>query len=258
MFVDSHCHLELEEYDDDRSAVIERALADGVSLMLTVGTEERYFSKVTEIVEAYEHVFGAVGIHPHNAADYSDALEERIKGYLAHPKIVGYGEIGLDFYRDHAPHDVQIAAFERQIEIARGAALPLIIHSRNAREETLDILKNARLEGHKTVIHCYSYDLDTARKMLDLGFFLSVPGTVTYKNSTLGDVVRYVPFDRLLSETDSPFLSPQPKRGRRNEPANVCLVAREIARIKETTVEETAPLLADTFSRVFFPFGGKM
>jgi TatD DNase family protein len=258
MFIDSHCHLELEEYDDDRSAVIERALADGVSLMLTVGTEERYFPKVTEIVETYERVLGAVGIHPHNAADYSDDLEERIKGYLTHPKIVGYGEIGLDFYRDHAPHDVQIAAFERQIEIARAAALPLIIHSRNAREETLDILRNARLEDHKTVIHCYSYDLDTARKMLDLGFFLSIPGTVTYKNSTLGDVVRYVPFDRLLSETDAPFLTPQPKRGKRNEPANVCLVAREIARIKQTAVEEAAPLLADTFSRVFLPSGGKI
>lgn len=251
MFVDSHCHLELEEYDDDRAAVIERALATGVSQMLTVGTEERYFPRVVEIIETWEHVFGAVGIHPHNAAAYSDALEERIKGYLSHPKIVGYGEIGLDFYRDYAPHDVQITAFLRQIELARASGLPIIVHSRDAREETVDILRGAHLEDHKTVIHCYSYDLDTARKMLDLGFFLSIPGTVTYKNSTLGDVVRYVPADRLLSETDAPFLTPQPMRGKRNEPAHVSIVAGEIARIKQMPVEEAASLLADTFFRVF-------
>jgi TatD DNase family protein len=251
MFVDSHCHLELEEYDDDRAAVVGRALDAGVSWMLTVGTEERYFPKVIEISEANPRVFGAIGIHPHNAADYSDALEERIKGYLAHPGIVGYGEIGLDFYRDYAPRDAQTRAFGRQIEIARAANLPIIIHSRNARDETLDILKNAGLRDHKTVIHCYSYDLDTARKMLDLGFFLSIPGTVTYKNSALGEVIHYVPVDRLLSETDAPFLTPRPNRGKRNEPAFVKLVAEEIARIKETAVEEVAPVLAETFRRIF-------
>jgi TatD DNase family protein len=251
MFVDSHCHLELEEYDDDRSAVIGRALATGVSWILTVGTGERYFPKVIEIAEANPRIYGAVGIHPHNAADYSDGLEERIRGYLNHPRIVGYGEIGLDFYRDYAPRDVQARAFRRQIEVAREAGLPIIIHSRNAKEETLNILKEAGLEDYKTIIHCYSYDLDTARKMLDMGFFLSVPGTVTYKNSGLAEVVRYVPLDRLLSETDAPFLTPQPNRGERNEPANVGLVAAEIARIKQKPMEEVVPLLADTFARIF-------
>lgn len=251
MFVDSHCHLELEEYDADRSDVVSRALDAGVSPILTVATEERYFPKVIEIVEAHPQIFGALGIHPHSSADYSDALEARIRPYLNHPKIVGYGEIGLDFYRDYAPRDVQVAAFERQIEMARSAGLPIIIHSRNAREETLGILEDARLEDHKTVIHCYSYDLDTARKMLDLGFFLSIPGTVTYKNSGLADVVRYVPADRLLSETDAPFLSPQPKRGKRNEPAFVRIVAEEMARIKQMDIEELGAIIAETFTGIF-------
>jgi TatD DNase family protein len=251
MFVDSHCHLELEEYDDDREAVISRALDAGITRMLTVGTEERYFPRVIEIAETHPEVFGAVGIHPHNAGDYSDALEERIKGYLTHPKIVGYGEIGLDFYRDYAPRDAQATAFRRQIEVARTAGLPIIVHSRNARTETLDILKDAKLEEYKVVIHCYSYDLDTAREMLDLGFFLSIPGTVTYKKSGLSEVVRYVPIERLLSETDAPFLTPVPHRGKRNEPSFVRLVAEEIARIKQMSVEEVAPLLADTFTRIF-------
>ena len=251
MFVDSHCHLELEEYDADRSAVIGRALDAGVSWMLTVGTEERYFPKVIEIAEAHTCIYAAVGIHPHNAAAYSDALEERIKGYLNHPRLVGYGEIGLDFYRDYAPRDIQTRVFRRQIEVAREAGLPIIIHSRNAKEETLEILKDAHLGDHKTIIHCYSYDLETARKMLDAGFFLSVPGTVTYKNSGLAEVVRYAPLDSLLSETDAPFLTPTPNRGKRNEPAYVRLVAEEIARIKQKPVEDVAPLLADTFARVF-------
>ncbi len=251
MFVDSHCHLELEEYDDDRSEVIARALHAGVSQMVTVATEERYFARAIEIAETHHEVYAALGVHPHNSADYSDALEERIKGYLAHPRIVGYGEIGLDFYRDYAPRDVQANAFRRQIEVARSAGLPIIVHSRNAKKETLGILIDANLRDHKTIIHCYSYDLETAKKMLDMGFFLSIPGTVTYKNSTLGDIVRYVPADRLLSETDAPFLSPQPFRGKRNEPAHVRLVAEEIARIKQMSIDEVSRLLADTFARIF-------
>src|SRR5208283_2662082 len=152
MFVDSHCHLEMEEYDEDREAVIDRASEAGISTMLTVGTEVRYFPKVVEIIEAHPQVYGAVGIHPHNAKDYSPEIEEAIKGYLKHPKVVGYGEIGLDFYRDYSPRELQIEAFRRQIELARLAGLPVIIHSRNARQETLEIVKEAHLEDHKTVV----------------------------------------------------------------------------------------------------------
>ncbi len=203
MFVDSHCHLEMEEYDKDRGAVIERAARDGITSMVTVGTEPRYFPRVVEIIEAHPALYGAIGIHPHNASDYSPDVENTIKDYLKHPRIVAYGEIGLDFFRNYAPRDVQIRAFKRQIEVGREAGLPLVIHSRDARDETLAILKDMRLHEHPTVIHCYSYDLDTAKELLDMGMYLSVPGTVTYKNSGLPQIVRHAPLDHLLSETDA-------------------------------------------------------
>jgi len=249
MFVDSHCHLEMEEYDGDREAVLGRARDAGVSYMLTVATEERYFSKALEIAEGHPSVYAALGIHPHNAGAYSDALEERIRGYLPHPKVVGYGEVGLDFYRNYAPRKAQMEAFRRQIPLARASGLPLIIHSRNTRAETLQVLKEAAI--HPIIIHCYSYDLDTARKLLDLGAFLSIPGTVTYRKSGLAEVLRYVPTERLLSETDAPFLAPEPHRGRRNEPAYVCRVVEEIAAIKGSALEDISALLAGTFASLF-------
>jgi len=251
MFVDSHCHLEMEEYDEDREAVIGRASGAGISTMLTVGTEVRYFPKVVEIIETHPQVYGAVGIHPHNAKDYSPEIEETIMEYLKHPKVVGCGEIGLDFYRDYSPRELQIEAFRRQIELARLAGLPVIIHSRNARQETLEILKEAHLQDHKTVVHCYSYDLDTARKLLDMGVYLSIPGTVTYPDTKLTEIVRYTPLDRLLSETDAPFLAPVPKRGRRNEPAFVKLVVEQMAQILARPAFDVASALTDTFKAVF-------
>ncbi|MGD0231185.1 MAG: TatD family hydrolase, partial [Syntrophorhabdales bacterium] len=185
MFIDSHCHLEMEEFDKDREAVIDRAFAEGVSRMVTVATETRYFPKVVDMIEKDPRLYACIGIHPHNAKDYSDEIEDMIKGYLKHPRIVGYGEIGLDFYRDHSPRETQIAVFKRQIALAVDVGLPVVIHSRNAKKETLDILKGMKLQDHRTVIHCYSYDLDTAHKLLDKGVYLSIPGTVTYRNSNL-------------------------------------------------------------------------
>ncbi len=258
MFVDSHCHLELEEYDEDREAVIDRAYGAGVTRMITVGTEVRYFPRVVEIIEAHPQVYGALGIHPHNAKDYSPEIEETVKGFLNHPKVVGYGEIGLDFYRDHSPRALQVEAFRRQIELARVAGLPVIIHSRNARQETLEIVKETHLQVPRTVVHCYSYDLATAKKLLDMGIYLSIPGTVTYPDTGLTKIVRHAPLDRLLSETDAPFLTPVPKRGKRNEPAFVKLVVERIASIKEKPVDEVASVLTDTFETVFLSGRGKV
>jgi TatD DNase family protein len=250
MLVDAHCHLELEDYDGDRGKVIDRAAAAGVSCMVTVGTEVRYFEKVVSIIEKDDRIYGAVGVHPHNAKDYSPEVEKTIKGYLGHPRVIAYGEIGLDFYRNHSPAPLQVDAFRRQIALAREAGLPVIIHSRNAKRETLDIVSDA-LRGHTTVIHCYSYDVETAGKLLDMGIYLSIPGTITYPNNGLGKVVRYAPLDRLLSETDAPFLPPTPERGKRNEPAFVGRVVAEIAALKSKTVEETAAVIMGTFRSVF-------
>lgn len=247
----------MEQYDEDRRAVVDRAVREGISSMLTVGTEARYFPKVAEIVETYPQVYGAVGIHPHNAKEYSPEAEEAVRKWLKHPKIVACGEIGLDFYRDYSPRDMQIEAFRRQIGVAQSTGLPVIIHSRNAKQETLEIVEETGLGPHRTVVHCYSYNLETAKKLLNRGIYLSIPGTVTYPDSGLTKIIRYAPLDRLLSETDAPFLAPAPKRGSRNEPAFVKLVTERIALIKEKPVEEVAAALAETFKQVFLSAGKK-
>jgi TatD DNase family protein len=256
MFSDSHCHLEMEEYDDDRASVVDRACDADLSYILTVGTEERYFDKVVEIIDHNDAIYGAVGIHPHNAATYSDKTEDVLRRFLSHPKIVGCGEIGLDFFRDYAPRERQLEVFSRQIDVARAAGLPIIVHSRNARQETLEALQAAKLDGYPVVIHCYSYDLETAMSLVAMGAYLSIPGTVTYKNSGLADVVKQVPIERLLSETDAPFLTPQPKRGKRNEPAFVRLTVEEMARIRNMETDELAKALTANFVRLFLNHPG--
>lgn len=253
MFVDAHCHLEMESFDKDRDEVISKSLAEGLTYMLTVGTEERYFEKVLAIVDRYPAIYGAMGIHPHNSGDFTGELARRMKGLLSHEKIVAYGEIGLDFFRDYAPRKTQIDAFRRQVDLALDAGLPVIIHSRDARDETIAILKEFGKDRWEGVIHCYSYDLKTARRFLDMGFHLSIPGTITYKNAgELAEVVGYVPVERLLPETDAPFLTPLPHRGKRNAPYMVKLTVSRMAEIKSIPVEDLARSLCRNFVKLFF------
>lgn len=242
----------MESYDRDRTSVIEHGFRSGLSAIVTVGTEESYFQKVIDIVGSHSNIYGAIGIHPHNAKDFSEVLAGKIRLYLRHEKIVGYGEIGLDFFKNHSPRETQESAFREQIEIAKEARLPIIVHSRNAPEETLKILREHYKNQHGGIIHCYSYDLAFAKKFLDLGFFISIPGTITYpKNNTLPDVVKNIPLDRILSETDAPFLAPQPKRGERNEPAYVKYTVDKIAQILEKPVEEVAQTIMTNFETAF-------
>jgi TatD DNase family protein len=240
MYVDSHCHLEIEEFDGDREQVIEQCLAEGLVSILTVGTEERYFDLVARITAQYSQIYGALGIHPHNAGDFSDEVKDRLKTALGGPKMVAVGEIGLDFFRNRSPENAQIKAFEEQIHLAGQLGLPVIIHSRDSYPQTLDVLSQSRRNlSSGGVIHCFSYDLESAKKFLDLGFFISIPGTITYtRNTALQDVVRYVPSDRILSETDAPFLTPQPHRGKRNVPYYVKITVARLAAIRN--VDETA------------------
>ena len=252
MFVDSHCHLEMEDFEKDRKEVVERGLREGLQYMLTVGTEEKYFKKVIEIIDAFPCVYGAIGIHPHSSKDYNGSLEKTISTYLNHKKIIAYGEIGLDFFKNYSPKEFQINAFQIQLEVAKRAKLPAIIHSRNAKDETIQILNSACDGNLGGVIHCYSYDLTTAKKFLDMGFTISIPGTITYKNShSLVDVVKYTPIDRILAETDAPFLTPHPHRGKRNEPSFVKLTVERIAQIKGKETEEIASQLTQNFERLF-------
>ncbi len=252
MFLDSHCHLEMENFDRDRDAVVAKAIEEGLAVMLTVGTEERYFQRVRTIVERYQEVYGALGVHPHNAADFTDRTEGSLLSALRHPKIVALGEIGLDFFKNYSPHDAQRRVFRRQLGLAKDAGLPVIIHSRSAKEETLSIVGEVGPPERGGIIHCYSYDVDGARRFLDLGFHISIPGTVTYgNNGNLTDVVAFVPADRLLAETDAPFLTPNPMRGKRNEPRFVTLTIERVAAIRKRPAEEVAEAMYRNFCRLF-------
>jgi TatD DNase family protein len=252
MFVDSHCHLELESFDKDRTVVVARAVEQGIGYMVTVATEERYFDRAIGLMERFEQVYGALGVHPHNATELTDAVVERMTSLFRHEKALACGEIGLDFFRNYAPKDAQMTAFARQIDLAGTFAMPIIVHSRAAKEETLHVLKQQHSARPPGIIHCYSYDVAAARRFLDLGFFISIPGTITYgKNNGLEEVVRFVPGDRLLSETDAPFLTPHPMRGKRNEPSLVAVTVRKMAEVRREPVEELAAMILENFQRAF-------
>jgi len=252
MFVDSHCHLEMESFSKDRDQVIEKSVDEGLKYILTVGTEERYFAKVVEIVNDNPIVYGAIGIHPHNSTDFNGNAAATIRSYLKQKKIVGYGEIGLDFFKNYSPKDVQMKAFREQLALAADEGLPVIIHSRNALTETLQILGEAYRNLHGGVVHCYSYDRQTAKRLLDMGFYISIPGTITYRSAEeLVKVVEYIPGERILAETDAPFLTPHPHRGKRNVPYFVKLTTVKMAEIRRQQVEELAATICDNFIRLF-------
>ncbi|OPY77896.1 MAG: putative deoxyribonuclease YcfH [Syntrophorhabdus sp. PtaU1.Bin058] len=252
MFVDSHCHLEMESFSQDREQVITKSIDEGLKYILTVGTEERYFEKVAEIMNTNPMVYGAIGIHPHNSTDFNKNVAETIRTCLKQKKIVGYGEIGLDFFKNYSPRDAQIKAFREQLSLAADEGLPVIIHSRNARTETLQILGETYRNGNGGVIHCYSYDLETAKRLLDMGFFISIPGTITYRSAEeLTKVVEYIPDERILAETDAPFLTPHPHRGKRNVPYFVKLTVARIAEIRHQEIGELAATMCTNFTGLF-------
>ncbi|MBE0597526.1 MAG: YchF/TatD family DNA exonuclease [Desulfuromonadales bacterium] len=251
--VDTHAHLDNAQFRDDREAVIARALEQGVTRLLTVGTDLASSRLSIEIASAHPEVYAAVGIHPHDALTASEETLEQLRELITSaPKVVAVGEIGLDFYRDRAPREAQREAFRRQIRLAREVDLPLIVHDRDAHQEVLQILREENAQEIGGVLHCFSGDLEMARQCLELGFYLSFPGTITYpKNEELRQVVRGVPIDRLLVETDCPYLAPQPFRGRRNEPAYVRHTAEAIAAIKGLTIADVARITTVNSYRLF-------
>lgn len=240
--IDTHAHLDHEQFDQDRAEVIARAEENGISHILTVGCDLRSSRANVALAETYPNIFAAVGVHPHDAAEADTAGIAALKTLLEQgSKVVAVGEIGLDFYRDRSPREVQRLAFRRQIRLAREVKLPIIVHDRDAHEEVLQILQEERAAEVGGVLHCFSGDTAMARACLDLGFFLSFPGTITYpKNSAVREVIRNLPIDSLLVETDCPYLSPHPFRGRRNEPAHVRHTAEMIAEIKGLTLADVA------------------
>jgi TatD DNase family protein len=239
MLIDSHAHLEMREFDSDRKDVIERARLAGVDCMVTVGTNPGLSRKALSIARQYENIYATVGIHPHDVAKACDQSFDEIKELAQDPKVVAYGEIGLDYFRNISPRDQQIEMFARQLELAKELNLPVIIHDRDAHEETLRMVKSSGVR--LGVFHCFSGDWAMARQCIDLGFYISVPGVVTFdKSKVLQEVVRQAPLDSILLETDCPYLTPVPHRGKRNEPSFIIHTAKKVAEIKGMDWEDIA------------------
>ncbi len=237
--IDTHLHLDFPDFRKDFHAVLQRAAASGVEAMICVGIDEPSSLRAVEMANKYHQVWATVGIHPHDAAKASDTSFLRLKKMAEDPRVVAIGETGLDYYRDRSPRDVQQRVFREQISLARETGKPLVIHCRDAYKELMDILVHEEANKVGGILHCYSGDIDFALKSLRMGFYISFSGTVTYPNAAnLRDVVSMVPLDRILIETDAPFLSPVPYRGKRNEPSFIEATYKTVAEIKKLTVTE--------------------
>jgi TatD DNase family protein len=253
MFVDSHCHLNYKGLVEEQAAVLERARAAGVTTMLNISTRASEWDDVLAVAEREPDVWASVGIHPHEADIHPDVEAETLVERARHPRVIGIGESGLDFYYDRSNRDRQRASFRSHIAAARETGLPIIVHTRDAEEDTHLILKEEMGKGAFTgVIHCFTASLDFARKALDLGLFISMSGIVTFKNAKdLQVTAKEVPPDRLLIETDAPFLAPVPHRGRPCEPAFVADTARFLAGLRQEPIEQLAAVTSANFRQLF-------
>ena len=250
---DTHAHLGLESFfEKDLKSVIRRADAAGVKYIATVGIDLPESRKAVSIASRHAGIYAIVGVHPHEARGVTDETLEEMARLARHEKVVAYGEIGLDFYRNHSPRHTQMAVFRKQVRLARELKLPIVIHDRDAHAETVKILKEEKADEVGGIIHCFSGDVRMAWDCIAMGFFISIPGTVTFKKARqVHDVVREVPLDYLLVETDCPYLTPVPHRGKRNEPAYVRFTAVAVAALKQSPFEEVAAATTANARRVF-------
>jgi TatD DNase family protein len=249
--IDTHAHLHLEQFDGDRDTVLHRAREAGVVKIITIGTDVASSRQAIALAEKYERVFAAVGIHPTDCGNATDTDFEEIRKMAQHPRAVAIGEIGLDFYwKDVAP-ETQRRAFVRQLALARELRKPVIIHNREAGEAILQTLRKENIRELRGVFHCFSEDVDFARRVLELGSCISFTGNLTYKKSTLPEVAAQLPLNRIMIETDAPFMAPVPHRGKRNEPAYVVHVAEKLAEIKKLPVAEIAKITTENAHRLF-------
>lgn len=256
MLVDSHCHLDFPDFAEERAAIVARAKAAGIGRMVTISTRVRRFPQVLEIAESFEEVYCSVGTHPHNAGEELDVTAEELVRLSAHPKVVAIGEAGLDYFYDKAPRDAQAHGFRTHIAAARETGLPLVIHSRDADDDMAAILEDETGKGaFPFILHCFSSGRRLAEVGVALGGYVSFSGILTFKNSAeLRAIAADVPHDRLLVETDAPYLAPVPFRGKRNEPAYVAHTAKVLAETIGVDEAEIATLTTANFFRLF----GKM
>ena len=256
-FIDSHCHLDGPEYDADREEVIARAREAGVNTMLNVGTGDPHsgvFERAVELAERHSEIYAAVGVHPHDAKLFDDRAEQLLLDLVQQSKrVIAWGEIGLDYHYDHSPRDVQRRIFQRQLRLARALDLPVVIHSRDANDDTIAILRE-ELTGYERagVLHCFGGSLVMAQAAIELGFFISFAGNLTFKKAEdLRQVARQLPLERLLVETDCPYLTPVPFRGKRNEPARVAETAGFLASLHDQEPQDVARATSENFRRLF-------
>lgn len=239
MLIDSHVHLEMPQFDEDREEVIQRFIENGIGLVIDVGSNLNGSRKALEYAQNYDFIFAAVGIHPHDIKNASPETYREIENLLQEKKVVALGEIGLDFFKNYSPRDVQVEGFKTQIRIAEKYNKPIIVHCRDAEKEVLTVLKNEFASDAGGIMHCFSGSMKFAEECLALGFYISFSGNITYpKAVNLREVVKMIPADRLLIETDAPFLTPQPKRGKRNEPVFVRYVAEKVSELKGLSMED--------------------
>ena len=253
MLVDSHCHLDFPDFAEERDAIVSRALETGIGRMVTISTRVRKFAQVLAIAEAYEQVYCSVGTHPHNAAEEPDVTADELVRLAQHPKVVAIGEAGLDYFYDNAPRDAQAKGFRTHIAAARITGLPLVIHARDADADVAAILEDEMGKGaFPFVLHCFSSGRGLAEAGVALGGYVSFSGILTFKRSDeLREIAASVPRDRLLVETDAPYLAPQPFRGKRNEPAYVKETATVLAKAIGVAENEVAEITTDNFFRLF-------
>ncbi len=251
MLFDSHAHLDDEKFDEDREEVITRSLQNGVTGIINAGSCMASSAQSVALAAQYDNIYAAVGIHPHDAKSAQEADYAQLAAWAQLEKVVAIGEIGLDYYYDFSPRDLQRTVFTRQIDVARQMDMPFIIHDRDAHGDILDVLKK-EAKGLTGVLHCFSGSLEMAKEVIKLGFYISIAGPVTFKNAAkLPEIIKNVPLERLLVETDCPYLTPHPHRGKRNEPAYVKIVAEQVAQLREMELADLAKYTTENTKKLF-------
>jgi len=253
MFIDSHAHLDDERFDGDRELLISSLKDNKIDIVLNIGADLKTSKASVKLAQEYDNIFAVVGVHPHDAKDVDENYIEQLRELAKEEKVVAIGEIGLDFYYDNSPRDIQRKIFLEQINLAKELNLPIVIHTRDAAQETFDILKEAANEGNiKGVMHCYSGSVEMALEYIKLGFYISIGGPVTFKKSRVSkEVAATIPLEKLLIETDSPYLTPEPYRGKRNEPMFVKYTAETIAEVRGISVEELGEVTSRNVKELF-------